>query len=313
VKTQRWHRTGPLLLPALAVLLGACNPPAESGRIENPYGSVIWHPGTWTVVWSDEFDGAADTPPDPTKWSHEIGGSGWGNKELQNYTDSPTNSALDGNGNLVITAREETSGMNAYTSARLTTKGHFAQAYGRFEARMRLANGIGLWPAFWILGDDFDAVGWPTCGEMDIIEESGSNPAAVVGSLHGPVPGSPIDAPVARWLDVPGGSDTDFHVYAVEWDPGNIVFLLDDMPYLQITPARRPRWVWDHPFFIIVNLAVGGLFPGPPAASTVFPATITVDYVRVSVRAGDGGVDGGDADGAPPGDDGAAPAGDTTP
>jgi beta-glucanase (GH16 family) len=314
VKTRRSHRTAPLALTLLALAFGACNPPAETGSIQDPYGSVVWQPGNWTVVWRDEFDGPADAPPDPTKWSYETGGWGWGNEELQDYTDSPKNGALDGNGNLVITARAEASGTNDYTSARLTTKGHFAQAYGRFEARLRLATGIGLWPAFWIMGDDIDAVGWPNCGEMDIVEESGSNPVAVSSSVHGPVGKHPpaIDAPATRWTDVAGGSDGDFHVYAVEWDPDNIVFLLDEMPYFQITPPRRPTWVWDHPFFMIVNLAVGGLFPGPPTAATVFPATITVDYVRVSVRSGDGGTDDGatGADGGGP-DAGAPPVADT--
>ncbi|HVU50670.1 MAG TPA: glycoside hydrolase family 16 protein [Polyangia bacterium] len=315
MKTLRWPsaRLLPLaFLPPLALALGACTPPPETGRIEDPYGSVVWHPGNWTVVWSDEFDGAADAPPDPTKWSYETGGWGWGNKELQNYTDSPTNGALDGNGHLVITARAEMSGTNAYTSARLTTKGHFSRTYGRFEARMRLATGAGLWPAFWIMGDDIDTVGWPSCGEMDIVEESGSNPAAVAGSVHGPVGKGPpaLDAPASRWLEVPGGSDADFHVYAVEWDADNIVFLLDEVPYMQITPARRPLWVWDHPFFMIVNLAVGGLFPGPPNATTVFPATITVDYVRVSARAGDGGAgDDAPSDDAEPSDGGGPDAG----
>jgi beta-glucanase (GH16 family) len=300
------------VLPVLAVSLGACTPPPETGSVQDPYASVVWLPGTWNLVWSDEFDGPADAPPDPTKWSYEIGDWGWGNKELQNYTDSPTNGALDGNGNLVITARAEMSGMSAYSSARLTTKGHFSRAYGRFEARMRLTSGTGLWPAFWIMGDDIDAVGWPRCGEMDIVEEAGSNPVTVSGSVHGPLGNTKMDAPATSWVDLAAGADADFHLYAVEWDPDNIVFLVDDKPYMQITPPRRPTWVWDHPFFIIVNLAVGGLFPGSPTATTPFPASITVDYVRVSARAGDGGADDGgttsseDAGADSASDDGAA-------
>ena len=303
-------------LPALALVLalGACNPPAKTGSYQDPYGPVVWQPGNWTVIWQDEFDGDEGAAPDPTKWSFETGGSGWGNKELQNYTDSPTNSGLDGQGHLVITARAEVSGDNDYTSARLTTKGKFSRAYGRFEARMRLANGVGLWPAFWIMGDDVDTVGWPACGEMDIVEEMGSKPTAVSGSVHGSIAKNAprTDAPATRWLDIPGGSDADFHVYAVEWDPDNIVFLLDEMPYMQITPARRPLWLWDHPFFMIVNLAVGGLFPGPPTAATVFPATIAVDYVRVSVRAGDGGTDDARGDDAADDDAGASDDGATS-
>jgi beta-glucanase (GH16 family) len=282
---------------ALAVVAG-CGPPASSEKYEDPLGPVVWQPGSWNVVWQDEFEGPTGAPPDPTRWNHEVGGWGWGNEELQYYTDSTNNAALDGEGNLVITARAETFDTNAYTSARLTTKGLFAQTYGRFEARMRLANGQGLWPAFWIMGDDIDTAGWPVCGEMDIVEQRGDNLFDVSSSLHGPRQAR-LDVPVTRTTKVPDSVDTTFHVYAVEWDPTNIVFLIDDVPFFQITPTRRPsyaRWVWDHPFFIIVNLAVGGLFPGPPAATTVFPGTISIDYVRVSVRAGDGGVPDAEAD-----------------
>jgi beta-glucanase (GH16 family) len=258
-------------------------------------GPVSWQPGSWAIVWRDEFDGPAGVAPDATKWTHELGGWGWGNKELQNYTDSTSNAALDGAGNLVITARAEASGGNNYSSARLTTKGLFARAYGRFEARMRLAHGRGLWPAFWIMGDDIDAVGWPSCGEMDIVEEKGGVPGSVAASVHGPQKLAAIDVPATRYLDLASGSDVDVHVYAVEWDPDNIVFLVDDTPYLRITPAQRPRWVYDHPFFILVNLAVGGLFPGSPDSTTMLPQSIAIDYVRVSARQGDGGADGGDA------------------
>jgi beta-glucanase (GH16 family) len=289
---------------AVPVLLAAagCSPPAASVLYEDPNGPVVWQPGNWTVVWRDEFDGPAGTPPDPTHWAHELGGTGWGNRELQDYTDSPSNAALDGDGHLLITARAETVGANAYTSARLTTDGLFAQAYGRFEARIRLVKGAGLWPAFWILGDNFHEVGWPTSGEMDIVEQRGDDVTTVSSSLHGPVTEAAVDAPVTRYVPVAGGADAGFHVYAVEWDPDNVVFLLDDVPFFQITPARRPGnaiWVWDHPFFIILNLAVGGLFPGAPDPSTVFPQSLTVDYVRVSVRAVDGGqTDGGSVDDA---------------
>lgn len=277
-----------------ALLLGAaCGPPADEDIYENPNGPISWQPGAWSVTWQDEFEGAAGAPPDPTRWVHQIGGSGWGNEELQYYTDSPDNAALDGAGNLIITARAEPVGTNPYTSARLTTKGLFSQAYGRFEARMRLADGRGLWPAFWIMGDDIDQVGWPSAGEMDIVEQRGSFVQTVSCALHGPPMLGRMDVPVSRSRDMPVNVAATFHVYAVEWDPNNIVFLIDDVPFFQITPARRPsyaRWVWDHPFFIIVNLAVGGLFPGDPDDTTIFPTTIAVDYVRVSSRQSDGGV-----------------------
>ena len=279
-----------------ALVAGACSPPAETFASTDANGLVTWQPGSWTVVWQDEFEGPAGAAPDATRWTHELGGWGWGNEELQNYTDSTSNAALDGAGALVITARAELSGGNAYSSARLTTKGLFARAYGRFEARMRLAKGRGLWPAFWIMGDDVDAVGWPSCGEMDIVEEKGGVPGNIAGSVHGPQSGAAIDVPATRYFDLPSGADADFHVYAVEWDPDDIVFLVDDTPYFQITPARRPKWVYDHPFFILVNLAVGGLFPGPPDATTMLPQSIAIDYVRVSARQDDGGADGAPVD-----------------
>jgi beta-glucanase (GH16 family) len=288
-------------LAAVVALASACGPPADEAIFENPNGPVAWQPGAWSVVWHDEFDGPAGTAPDPTRWAHEIGGGGWGNKELQYYTDRTENAPLDGEGNLIITARAETFDTNAYTSARLRTKGLFSQTYGRFEARMRLADGQGLWPAFWIMGDDFDQVGWPYAGEIDILEQRGSDVHTVSSAVHGPGLPSGKDISAARSTRVTDSVATTFHVYAVEWDPASIVFLVDDVPFFQITPKRRPSyapWVWDHPFFIIVNMAVGGLFPGDPNETTVFPASIAVDYVRVSVRQGDdGGVpDGGVSD-----------------
>ena len=131
-------------------------------------------------------EGPAGQAPDPSHWAHGIGGNGWGNKELQYYTDSTNNTALDGAGNLLITAREETFMGNAYTSGRLTTKGIFEQAYGRFEARMKLVSGVGMWPAFWIMGGNIDEAGWPGAGEIDIMEQRGYDLRSVLGSLHGP-------------------------------------------------------------------------------------------------------------------------------
>jgi beta-glucanase (GH16 family) len=283
-----------LVAAAIVALAGACNPPDDWNNqkvpSEDPYGPVVWHPGTWSLGWQDEFDGPAGAAPDPTRWAHEIGGWGWGNGELQYYTDSTSNAALDGEGHLLITALEQTVEMNAYTSARLTTKGLFTRKYGRFEARMRLVAGRGLWPAFWIMGDDIDTAGWPGAGEMDIMENRGNRMDLVSASVHGPVANNIyMDSYNTHSAEIPGGADADFHVYAVEWDPANIVFLVDDNPYLQITPKRRPyaAWVFDHPFFMIINLAVGGIFPGYPDATTTFPRSIAVDYVRVSARVPD--------------------------
>jgi beta-glucanase (GH16 family) len=278
-----------LALAAVALALGgACGSPSIETQ-EDPNGPVVWHPGSWTLVWQDEFEGPAGSPPDPTRWNHETGEDKWANKELEYYTDSTNNAALDGEGHLLITARQEMMGSKMYTSARLNTDGIFAQAYGRFEARVRLARGRGLWPAFWMLGNDFDQIGWPTAGEIDIMEQRGSDLTYNWGSLHGPGYSDKLDVYTPRSAAVPGGSDADFHVYAIEWDPGSVVFLIDDVPYFQLTPARRPyyaRWVWDHPFFIILNVAIGGDFAGPPDATTVFPLSIAIDWVRVSARQG---------------------------
>lgn len=279
-------RRAPLLLATLLLTLG-CAPSTVRGQSPAAADAPItWQPGAWSAVWKDEFDGPAGQTPDAKKWSCELGGNGWGNQELQDYTDSPNNVALDGAGNLAITARREMVGGSAYTSARLTTKGLFAQAYGRFEARMRLATGAGMWPAFWIMGDDIDQAGWPGAGEIDIMEQKGFELRQVWGSVHGPS-GDGMDVPVSHPGAVPDDVSANFHVYALEWDPANIVFLIDDHPYAQVTPARLPassRWVWDHPFFLIVNLAVGGLFGGAPTSTTPMPQSIAIDYVRVSVR-----------------------------
>jgi beta-glucanase (GH16 family) len=245
----------------------------------------------WILVWSDEFNGPDGSRPDPAKWKFEVGGKGWGNHELEYYTDRPENSLLRG-GNLVIRARKENfTGpdhvMRGYTSARITTQGLFDQAYGRFEARIKIPRGQGLWPAFWLLGNDVGKIGWPGCGEIDIMENIGKEPSLVHGSMHGP--GYSGERGYTSEYKLPGGvrfSD-DFHVFAIEWEPEAVRFFTDGELYASFTPARLPagmKWVFDHPFFIILNVAVGGDWPGPPNAATVFPQTMLVDYVRVYTR-----------------------------
>ena len=241
------------------------------------------------LVWSDEFGGAAGTPIDSTKWKHDVGGSGWGNNQLEYDTSRTSNSSHDGNGNLMITARRETytgpDGVTrSYTSARINTAGKFEHAYGRFEARMRLPVGRGIWPAFWMLGNDIGTAGWPTCGEIDIMENVGHEPGTNHGSLHGP--GYSGATPMTASYTLPGGARfTDaFHTFAIEWEPTAIRWYVDGNLYQTRTPSSLPagtRWVFDHPFFIILNVAVGGNWPGSPDASTVFPQTLWVDYVRV--------------------------------
>jgi beta-glucanase (GH16 family) len=249
-------------------------------------------PRTWHLVWSDDFDGAPGTVPDARKWSMVTGGDGWGNQELQMYTDRPENAAVDGNGILVITARREplhdnpsdNPSDNPYTSARLTTKGIFAQRYGRFEARLKLPVGKGLWPAFWLLGDNVDEVGWPACGEIDIMEERGAQPWQISGAIHGP--GHSGGNAIVAGFESPGREplSNDFHTFALEWDPTELRFYVDQTLYQTVRQSRMPpsaRWVYDHPFFLLLNLSVGGTFGGPPDATTPFPQTLQVDWVRV--------------------------------
>ena len=172
----------------------------------------------WVLVWSDDFDGTAGSSPDNTKWSFDIGTgtNGWGNAELQYYTSRSSNIQKDGTGKLVITARSESFGGAAFTSARIKTKDLYAQAYGRFEARIKTTTGPGIWPAFWMLGSNIDAVPWPQCGEIDIMEQRGQQPAINYGSVHGPgySGGGAITKPFALTT---GRFDTDYHIYAVEW------------------------------------------------------------------------------------------------
>jgi len=237
--------------------------------------------GGWRLVWQDEFNGTLD--PD---WVFDIGRgtNGWGNNELQYYTRRPENVRVE-NGVLVIEARQETYEGAAYTSARLKTEGRRAFGYGRFEARIQVPRGQGLWPAFWALGADRGAVGWPTCGEIDVMEHIGREPAAVHGTVHGP--GYSGAKGVGGAFTLPKGTFSDgFHVFAADWEPGRLTFSVDGQDYKTITPAEvSGRWVFDHPFFLLLNLAVGGNWPGPPDDKTLFPARMLVDYVRVYERA----------------------------
>jgi beta-glucanase (GH16 family) len=242
------------------------------------------------LTWSDEFTGSAGTAPNSAKWAYEVGGGGWGNSELEYYTTSTSNAALDGNGNLVITARQGNPagyscwyGSCQYTSARLKTQGKFTQAYGRFEARIKIPRGQGLWPAFWMLGDNIGTVGWPTSGEIDVMENVGFEPSTVHGTIHGP--GYSGCCGLGGAYTLPGGAAfaDAFHTFTVDWEPGAVTWYVDGIQYSRHTSAETNGnpWVFDHPFFMLLNVAVGGTWPGSPNASTVFPQTMTVDYVRV--------------------------------
>lgn len=277
-----------LFLPALIALLliliscsGAQTPPTSTGSAT----------GTWSLVWSDEFDGSNGSSPDTAKWSMESGGNGWGNNELEYYTARTQNAQVN-NGNLVITAqREDYTGPDGvsrqYTSARLKTSGKFSQKYGRFEARIKIPKGQGMWPAFWMLGDNFGTAGWPQCGEIDIMENVGSNPTTVLGTLHGPGYSGSSGLTSTYTLTGQQQFSDDFHVMAVEWEANVVRFYVDGNLYKTRTPADLPAgatWVFDHPFSITLNVAVGGKLPGAPDATTQFPQTMLVDYVRVFSR-----------------------------
>ena len=183
----------------------------------------------YTLVWHDEFDGPNGSLPDPKKWTYDLGGGGWGNQELESYTNRAENAHIE-NGNLVITARRENfEGSDhiarEFTSARLKTQGFFSQTYGRFEARIKIPSGQGMWPAFWMLGDNISSVGWPKCGEIDIMENIGKEPGLVHGSLHGPMTtGAATD--LTSTVSLPTGKDfaAAFHLYAVEWEPDAVRF-----------------------------------------------------------------------------------------
>src|SRR3984957_19465372 len=246
----------------------------------------------WTLVWSDEFSSLDGSLPDSKKWTYDIGGNGWGNHELEYYTNRLENARIE-KGNLVITAKEENyTGADGvtrgYTSARLKTQGLFTQTYGRIEARIKIPEGQGMWPAFWMLGEDIPTVGWPKCGEIDIMENIGKEPGKLHGSLHGPST-TANTSDLTSIFTLPAGQNfaDDFHIFAVEWSPDVVRFYIDTNLYATFRPSDWPaggKWVFDHPYFIILNLAVGGDWPGSPDASTKFPQSMLVDYVRVYTK-----------------------------
>ena len=235
----------------------------------------------YQLTWSDEFEGDAI---DGSKWTYDIGTGqdGWGNQELQYYTDSPKNVSLDGEGNMVITAINETFAGSPFTSARVKTQGLFAQKHGRFEARLKTPYGPGLWPAFWLLGANVDEVTWPQCGEIDIMELRGQQPNIINGSIHGP--GYSAGNSISGSFGLTDSRfDIEFHVFAVEWGEDFIEFFVDDTLYKRIVPEDVPgEWVYNNSeFFIILNVSVGGNYVGFPSPDTPFPQKMIVDYVRV--------------------------------
>jgi beta-glucanase (GH16 family) len=237
----------------------------------------------WSLVWSDEFNQADGTLPDANKWTNDIGGGGWGNSELEYYTSRTNNARIVG-GMLVIEADKENYQGSSYTSARLKTQGKWSWRYGRMEARIKIPRGQGMWPAFWMLGTNITSVNWPTCGEVDIMENIGREPALVHGTAHGPgySGANGIGGPCA----LPGNPNfaDDFHIYAIEWTTNQIKWFVDGYQYFSINTASIPAgdaWVYTAPQFLLLNLAVGGTWPGNPDGTTTFPQQMLVDYVRI--------------------------------
>ena len=236
-----------------------------------------------TLVMQEEF--STNGLVNPNLWTYEIGlgpdpNNPWGNNELQYYTNRPENVVVE-NGMLKITARKEPYMGKSYTSARITTKGKFEQKYGRIEARIKLPWGKGLWPAFWMLGADSDTAIWPACGEIDIMEYLGHQPTKVFGTVHGP--GYFGGNAISKTYELKNNRfDNDFHIFGIEWGENYINYYVDGDLYNQITPANvTGQWVFNKPFYIILNMAVGGNFPGSPNTETVFPQQMLVDYIRV--------------------------------
>ena len=247
------------------------------------------------LVWSDEFSGKAGASLDSRIWGQEIGDGtvngipGWGNNELEFYTGGRNNVSTDGQGHLQITIDKADGSLMCsygpclYTSARLLTKNRFEVAFGRIQARIKVPEGSGLWPAFWMLGTDIDQVGWPQAGEIDIMENVGRLPDRVFGTLHGP--GYAGGQSYGKTHDLAEPVGDDYHVFAVEWQPNLVVWSVDGVPYFTATPAdaflQGKQWVFNHPFFILMNVAVGGNFGGPVGPDATFPQTMSVDYVRL--------------------------------
>ncbi|GAB2586745.1 hypothetical protein Aab01nite_51170 [Paractinoplanes abujensis] len=241
------------------------------------------------VVWNEDFNGPAGAGVDTSKWNFDVGGHGWGNQELQYYTDGTSNVAMDGEGHLVITARKGSGGHNdcwngacQFTSGRIQTSGKFTQQYGRVEARIKVPDGSGLWPAFWMLGGG----NWPADGEIDIMEVVGREPNQLFGTLHGP--GYSGGASYGNQIVSGTPWHQDFHTYAVDWSPNLIVWTVDGNEFFRATPESlraakgNVDWVFEHPYFIILNLAVGGNFGQGNPAGLPGESRMLIDYVHVS-------------------------------
>ena len=244
-----------------------------------------WEIEGWNIVWQDEFD---KDSLDLTKWSREIGGHGWGNNELQFYTDSDSNSYVE-NGNLILKAQVvpqgigSSKGLRYYSSARLRTFGKGDWKYGRIEVKAKVASGQGIWPAIWMLPTDWLFGGWPSSGEIDIMEHVGYDLGVVHGSVHTEAYNHKINTQRSSARKI-ANVDTEFHVYSIIWDKDKISFFVDDVQYFLFENDQQGNyktWPFDQRFHLLINIAVGGDWPGNPDNSTNFPRKMLVDYVRV--------------------------------
>ena len=244
-----------------------------------------WEIEGWNIVWQDEFD---NDSLDLTKWSREIGGHGWGNNELQFYTDSDSNSYVE-NGNLILKAHVvpqgigSSKGLRYYSSARLRTYGKGDWKYGRIEVKAKVASGQGIWPAIWMLPTDWLFGGWPSSGEIDIMEHVGYDLGVVHGSVHTEAYNHKINTQRSSARKI-ANVDTEFHVYSIIWDKDKISFFIDDVQYFLFENDQQGNyktWPFDQRFHLLINIAVGGDWPGNPDNSTNFPRKMLVDYVRV--------------------------------
>ena len=244
-----------------------------------------WEIEGWNIVWQDEFD---KDSLDLTKWSRETGGHGWGNNELQFYTDSDSNSYVE-NGNLILKAQVvpqgigSSKGLRYYSSARLRTYGKGDWKYGRIEVKAKVASGQGIWPAIWMLPTDWLFGGWPSSGEIDIMEHVGYDLGVVHGSVHTEAYNHKINTQRSSARKI-ANVDTEFHVYSIIWDKDKISFFIDDVQYFLFENDQKGNyktWPFDQRFHLLINIAVGGDWPGNPDNSTNFPRKMLVDYVRV--------------------------------
>jgi beta-glucanase (GH16 family) len=240
-------------------------------------------PGDWQLTWTDEFSQPDGTSPDASKWGFETGGNGWGNNEMEFYTTRTNNVRIEA-GKLIIEAVKENYQDKNFTSGRLSTQGKSSWTYGLFEARIKIPRGQGIWPAFWMLGTSIVSNSWPKCGEIDIMENIGREPGTIHGTVHGP--GYSGEHGIGKPVSLPDNAVVadDFHIFAVDCEPGSITWFMDGKKYFAITSASLPpntQWVFDKPKYLMLNLAVGGFWPGYPDQTSTYPQRMEVDYVRV--------------------------------